>query len=646
MTQSSVLHFFAGKGGAGKTTLATAYALNSLERNGKARVLLTTLEQNSGLGDLLKKTLGPKPTKLAPGKGTGALFASELNLPTLAEAFNKTWKPALMGVAVKGALFTDEDLKKIFEASTLNIGELAAIFHLIDLAESGEWEEIYVDCASMSHVTRLFDHVTNLRKLIGLVRGEHKFKATKSAPPRPATTVDAWATKADAALAFLKDPKRFAFHLCTVAEPVADVQTRWLVKALADRGIPLADIIADQIEVRVTTSREVANRRGLQAPHVRRYMTLSQKVDLVERRIIGPRGLDEVKKFSKELATGKEQKSLQFTPAEAPPALVRAPSMPPIAAPPLPPTRFIFFVGSGGTGKSSCAAAAAVTLTEKEGPVLLLSTDPAHSLSEVLLARLTDTETQVKGTKGLYAREIDHTVWFNGLRKKFREFAEAMFGPEVKGEPFVVEREVFRHLLEFAPVGIDELAALSSLTDALVQERFKRIVIDPPSTTDMIRVLELAPTAKAWLNAVLGVASKHKAKGAAALVAYCEATLKHIDRFEKAILNPAECRFVIVTRGEEVSTPAAERTVEYIKKRNLPLERVLVNRVLPKTTDAVTEERRANELENAKSLEKRLGMLVTCAPALGRHPAGLRELKAFRTSWYALTAAANKTKAA
>ena len=103
---------------------------------------------------------------------------------------------------------------------------------------------------------------------------------------------------------------------------------------------------------------------------------------------------------------------------------------------------------------------------------------------------------------------------------------------------------------------------------------------------------------------------------------------------------------MIVTRGEEVSTPAAERTVEYIKKRNLPLERVLVNRVLPKTTDAVTEERRANELENAKSLEKRLGMLVTCAPALGRHPAGLRELKAFRTSWYALTAAANKTKAA
>src|SRR4029078_4539120 len=81
--------------------------------------------------------------------------------------------------------------------------------------------------------------------------------------------------------------------------------------------------------------------------------------------------------------------------AEGPPALVRAPSMPPIAAPPLPPTRLIFFVGQGGVGKSSCAGAA-VTLTEKEGPVLLISVDPPHGLSDVLQSRLTDTETQVK----------------------------------------------------------------------------------------------------------------------------------------------------------------------------------------------------------------------------------------------------------
>ena len=154
--------------------------------------------------------------------------------------------------------------------------------------------------------------------------------------------------------------------------------------------------------------------------------------------------------------------------------------MPPIAAPPLPPTRLIFFVGQGGVGKSSCAAAAAVTLTEKEGPVLLISTDPAHSLSDVLQSRLTDTETQVKGTKGLYARELDVAGWFNALRKRLQgEGGEGLRGARRRRADVPADRELLRNLLDCAPPGIDELAALSVLTDALVQERFKRIVVDP-----------------------------------------------------------------------------------------------------------------------------------------------------------------------
>jgi len=286
-----------------------------------------------------------------------------------------------------------------------------------------------------------------------------------------------------------------------------------------------------------------------------------------------------------------------------------------------------------------------VTLTEKEGPVLLLSTDPSHSLSDVLLSRLTDTETQVKGTKGLYAREIDFTVWFTNLKKKLKELAEPIFGPEVKGEAFALDRELVRNLFDLAPLGVDELPAMTALTDALVQERFKRIVVDPAPSGNTLRVLELPPIWRPWLLTLQTVATRYKAKGAGALLAWVEAQLKHLDRFEKAIMNPAECRFVVVTRGEELGVPFAERQVEYLKGKKLPFERVLVNRVLPKTTCPITEERRKNELEVAKAVEKKIGVPVTLAPALGRHPAGLRELKAFRTSWYAVTPTA-KIKAA
>ncbi|MEW5743756.1 MAG: TRC40/GET3/ArsA family transport-energizing ATPase, partial [Myxococcota bacterium] len=576
--------------------------------------------------------------------GGGGLGVAEVDLGELEADVLKLVKPLVLGAVTKGAVLGDDELKKLLEASLVNLGEVALMFHLLELSEGKDFDHVVVDGLSTTHTLRQLDYPASLRRLAAMLRGERPARGNKK-EVRPPSVVDELANKADLAIAMLKDPKRFGVYVVTIAEPVADAQTRLLVKGLQDRGVSIVEIVANMIEDG-KASREVANRRGLQAPHVRKYQSLHPKVDLLQRRIVGPRGQDEVKKFGKDWASGKETKALAFSPAESPPALVRAPSMPPIAAPPLPPTRFIFFVGSGGVGKSSCAAAAAVTLTEKEGPVLLISTDPSHSLSDVLQSRLTDTETQVKGTKGLYAREIDFATWFGNLRKKFKELAEPIFGPEAKGEAFALDKELFRNLLDVAPPGMDELAALWSLTDALVQERFKRIVIDPAPSSNSLRLLELPAVAKGWLGALHAIASKYKAKGAGPLLSWIEHLQKHVARFEQAILNPNECRFVVVTRGEELGVPAAERLVENLRGRKLPVERVLVNRVLPKTTCPVTEERRKNELEVAKVVEKRLGLPVTMAPALGRHPAGLRELKAFRTSWYALSATTNKIKAA
>jgi arsenite-transporting ATPase len=139
---------------------------------------------------------------------------------------------------------------------------------------------------------------------------------------------------------------------------------------------------------------------------------------------------------------------------------------------------------------------------------------------------------------------------------------------------------------------------------------------------------------------------KHRAKGTTELSEELAAMLRHLKRFEDALATPTESRFVVVTRGDELAVSRSERLVEYLKGRKLAVERVLVNRVLPKSLCDKCENRRKNELAAAKLVEKRLGLPVTVAPALGRHPAGLRELKAFRTSWYALSATVKTIKAA
>ena len=645
MSETQILHLFAGKGGTGKTTLALAHALNLSERFPGEKILLASADPSRGLSDLLKRKLSPKPAKLLSGKGEGGLFALELEPAPLPPEMLQELRAALQKAAGKGALLSEEDRAQLFDPAMPGVEDMLALLTWVEQVEEKAFDRAVIDLPSTSQAVRALDVPGGLRKLVAALKGiSEKAKRKETAPEG---YLEQLVARGDRLLAALKDPAKSAVHISALAEPVPEAQTRLLFAQLRDRGFPVQEIVVTQVEDGQGCP-ACQGRRGLQAPHVRRFQQLDKavQVHLLARREPGARGLDGVKKLGKEWATKKETKALEFTAAEGPPALVRAPSMPPIAAPPLPPTRLIFFVGHGGVGKSSCAAAAAVTLTEKEGPVLLISTDPAHSLSDVLQSRLTDTETQVKGTKGLYARELDAPAWFAALRKRIREKVDrALEAPAAKAGEAVCDRDLLRSLLEFAPPALEDIAALTALSEALIQERFKRIVVDPMPSGQTVRLVELPELVRPWLTSVLAILVKHRGRGLGELADEIATLLKHVKRFEEALASPGESRFVVVTRGDDLAANRTERLAEWLKARKLAMERVLVNRVLPKSTCAKCENRRKAELNAAKAIERKIGAPVTVAPALGRHPAGLRELKAFRTSWYALSAPA-KIKAA
>ena len=116
MIDGQLLHFFGGKGGAGKTTLSAAFAFNLGEKQGKDKVLLVSLEPNGGLSDLFKKKLGHKPTKLQNGKGAGGVWACELDPKEVVEPFTRAYRTALLASTTKGVIVNDEDVKKLLDA--------------------------------------------------------------------------------------------------------------------------------------------------------------------------------------------------------------------------------------------------------------------------------------------------------------------------------------------------------------------------------------------------------------------------------------------------------------------------------------------------------------------------------------------------
>ena len=86
------------------------------------------------------------------------------------------------------------------------------------------------------------------------------------------------------------------------------------------------------------------------------------------------------------------------------------------------PTRNLFFTGKGGVGKTSLACASAVTLADRGKRVLLVSTDPASNLDEVLGIKLSQKPTAVPGVPNLWALNVEPET-------AARDYRERMVGP-------------------------------------------------------------------------------------------------------------------------------------------------------------------------------------------------------------------------
>src|SRR5262249_39814369 len=89
-------------------------------------------------------------------------------------------------------------------------------------------------------------------------------------------------------------------------------------------------------------------------------------------------------------------------------------------------------------------------------------------------------------------------------------------------------------LLAVVPAGLEDLAAVSVLTDALVQERFKRIVVDPVASSTGVRLLEVPELARTWLTNLLAVLVKYRAHGVGELAERASPRREAAERLERA----------------------------------------------------------------------------------------------------------------
>ncbi|MEX0791819.1 MAG: TRC40/GET3/ArsA family transport-energizing ATPase, partial [Pirellulaceae bacterium] len=159
------------------------------------------------------------------------------------------------------------------------------------------------------------------------------------------------------------------------------------------------------------------------------------------------------------------------------------------------PTRYLFFTGKGGVGKTSLACATAVYLADQGKRVLLVSTDPASNLSEVLGTEVTDRSHAVQGAKGLTAVNIDPEAEAHAYR-------ERTIGPlrgVLSADDIHNMEEQLSGACTMEIASFDQFTSL--LTDADQNSQYDHVIFDTAPTGHTLRLLQLPAAWTTFLDA-------------------------------------------------------------------------------------------------------------------------------------------------
>ncbi len=253
-------------------------------------------------------------------------------------------------------------------------------------------------------------------------------------------------------------------------------------------------------------------------------------------------------------------------------------------------------------GKTTAAAAYALAVAEgdESSRVLVFSTDPAHSLSDSFNEQVGELKPGVGGRANLDAMEIDPAARFEELKERYRRWTDELFESLTGGSRWEVQfdREAMRELVALAPPGIDEIAALSTVSDLIDEGRYTTIVLDTAPTGHLLRFLELPEVALAWVRTFIKLLLKYKNVvrwgGVAEELVALSKSIKRV----AALLTDAEnCEFVGVAIPERMSLEETARLAARLEILRVPLGRLVVNNVLTeeaaRTCDFCAARRRA-----------------------------------------------------
>ena len=235
--------------------------------------------------------------------------------------------------------------------------------------------------------------------------------------------------------------------------------------------------------------------------------------------------------------------------------------------------KFLFFTGKGGVGKTSMACATAVGLAEMGKKILLISTDPASNLDEVLETKLNSTPTQVNGVKGLYAMNINPI-------EAASDYRERMVGPYRGILPDATIKQMEEQLSGACTVEIAGFSEFSKFVgDESVVKDYDHVVLDTAPTGHTLRLLNLP---SAWNDFIESNKTGSSCLGPVSGLSEQKILFENV---VEALKNPERTLLVLVSRAESMSFNEANRASLELRELGLSNQHLIINGLFTTTSE-------------------------------------------------------------
>ncbi|MBU0512808.1 MAG: ArsA family ATPase [Chloroflexi bacterium] len=273
--------------------------------------------------------------------------------------------------------------------------------------------------------------------------------------------------------------------------------------------------------------------------------------------------------------------------------------------------KLLLFGGKGGVGKTTTAAATALYRASlySEYKILLVSTDPAHSLADSFDQPIGDEIRAIAGVPNLFALEMDAGRRLEDFK---REHGEVLKTIADRGTYF--DQDDIAAFFDLSLPGLDELMAVIEVADIVREGQYDLVILDTAPTGHTLRLLALPQLMEDWIRVLDLMLEKHRYMASVITRRrYCpdetDAFLEHLSadlgRLRALLSDANATEFVPVTIPEAMSIEETARLLEGLESYRLRVRTVVVNRVVTHRECPYCQARRKGQERHLEEIKDR-----------------------------------------